>query len=81
MANFSGLKIFILISTVMTWACTELLDPVGGHTTLSVSLCIYIFLRCHGNHSGFISIWNIETTGYYLSVTVVTPNNNIVTQA
>lgn len=42
MEHFSASKMFILISTVMTWARTKTLDPVGGHTTFS--LCLYIYI-------------------------------------
>lgn len=28
--EFSEQKIFILVSTVMTWACSKAVDPVGG---------------------------------------------------
>lgn len=30
MEEFSEQKIFILVSTVMTWACSKAVDPVGG---------------------------------------------------
>lgn len=38
MEDFPGQKIFILVSTVMTWACSKAVDPVG-ETSPDQHLC------------------------------------------
>lgn len=68
MEHFSASKMFILISTVMTWARTKTLDPVGGHTTFS--LCLYIY----------IVPGHLTESADYLSVPVFTPSNKILTR-
>lgn len=44
MERFSASKMFILISTVMTWALTKPPDPVSGHVSSSLTLFRYSML-------------------------------------
>ena len=55
-SHFSGPKMFILISTVMTWACSKSVDPVSGHVD---GVTRYVFVQ-HRSLFFLITHYNVH---------------------
>lgn len=58
METFSAPKMFILVSTVMTWACSKAVDPVSGHipdlrgTSIIINMLFHFSMHwCNIRHS------------------------------